>query len=86
MTGRHRARGPSPEPYLSVLLDQRERAMAADLSATYPGWFVVWGPYWRCWSAFARFSERPLVVHADAVDVLLGRMGEAELAVRTHRW
>ena len=82
MVGRHRGSGPAPKRYVPVWLDGRERTVAAELTRTCPGWFVVWGPYWRCWSAFARFSVDPLVVHAADVDVLRARMREVEPAAR----
>ena len=63
-------------------LDVRARAVAEDLTAAHPAWLVVWGTYWRCWSAFARFGPGPLVLHETSANVLAARMREAELAVR----
>lgn len=84
--GRHHARGRLPRPYAPVVLDASERETAADLTARSPGWFVVWGPYWRCWSAYARFSEKPLVVHESDVAALQERMREVEKAMRARGW
>jgi len=70
-----------------AVLDVWERETADELTAANPGWFVVWGTYWRCWSAFARFSPAPLVLHEMDMAVLETRMRAAELGVRTRgRW
>lgn len=85
MPGRHQANGPTPEPFVPVRLDVREHAVAAKLTAAHPNWFVVWGTYWRCWSAFARFNSDPVAIHFGDVHVLRARMREAELAARSRR-
>lgn len=64
-------------------LDGGKREAAAALTDSHPGWLVVWGSYWRCWSAFALFAREPLVLHGADTDVLEARMREAEVAVRT---
>jgi hypothetical protein len=74
-----------PRPYVRVILDVWEREKADELTVAYPGWFVVWGTYWRCWSAFALFSPGPFVLHEVYTDALEARMRAAELAVRTRR-
>lgn len=84
MAGRHR-NGRAPTPYVPAWLDAREHDVAAELTARYRGWFVIWGPYWRCWSAFAMFSTAPMVVHASDMGVLLTRMRAAEMAVHARR-
>lgn len=84
--GRHHAGGPVPRPYEPVVFDVWERETAADLTARSPRWFVVWGTYWRCWSAYARFSARPLVVHESNAAALRERMREVERAGRAGGW
>ena len=86
MAGRHRRNGPVPEPYVPVWLDAWEHEVAALLTAAWPGWLVLWGTYWRCWSAFAMFTTDPVVVNAGTKHALEVRMREVAMAVRTHRW
>lgn len=66
--------------------DSRDRQVAGELMRRRPAWLVVRGPYWRCWSAFARFGEESLVVHGPDVVVLQGRMREFELAAHARGW
>lgn len=83
MSGRHRVDAPKPLPYVLAATDSRERSVAEELAAAYPGWWVVWGSYWRCWSAFALFTVEPLVLHGVDAGVLVTRMREVEMAIRT---
>lgn len=85
MAGRHRE-GAKPRPYVPVAWDSAERAVAGELMATHSGWWVVWGPYWRCWSAFALFTCQPYVLREQDADVLLARMRAVEKAVRARGW
>lgn len=57
--------------------------MAGELMAAHPGWWVVWGPYWRCWSAYPLFTWQPYVLHEPDAGVLAARMREVEKTVRT---
>lgn len=82
MAGRHRCEGPKPWPYVPVAWDARERAVAEELMAAYPGWWVVWGPYWRCWSAYVLVTGRLYVLREPDAGVLAARMREVEKAVR----
>lgn len=83
MAGRHRSGAPNPWPYVPVVWDSAERAVAGELMDSHPGWWVVWGPYWRCWSAYALFTGLPCVLRAPDAGVLAMRMREVETAVRT---
>lgn len=86
LRGRHHAGGPAPRPYSSPVFDVLERKAAADLTTQSSAWFVLWGTYWRCWSAYARFSTKPLVVHESDPVALRERMREAERAARARGW
>lgn len=76
-------RGPVPDRYVPVWLDVWEHEVADGLTAAWPGWLVLWGTYWRHWSAFGIFIRDPVVVHAADADVLAARMREIHAAVRT---
>lgn len=82
MAGRHRSEGPKPWPYVPVSWDAWERVVAEELMAAHPGWWVLWGPYWRCWSAYALFAWEPCVLRESDAGVLVVRMREVEEAVR----
>lgn len=85
MPGRHRVQGTTPRPYEQVVFDPWARKTADELMASHPGWLVVWGPYWRRWSAFALFTQGPLVLHEAGLGVLVARMRAVEEATRLRR-